>query len=68
MIGHTDHLGGAADNDHLSWRRAETIRAQVLALIACLQPNRRVEIAVVGIRQGALPSSPAPAAAPEKVN
>ncbi|MDC8772824.1 OmpA family protein [Roseateles albus] len=100
VIGHTDHLGGAAYNDHLSWRRAETIRAQVLAqnlgapvaaygmgprqpikacppseagskrkeLIACLQPNRRVEIAVVGIRQGALPSSPAPAAAPEKVN
>ena len=33
--------------------------AQRKQLIACLQPNRRVEIAVVGVRQAALPNSPA---------
>lgn len=76
VMGHTDRIGSAADNQLLSQRRARTVRQYLIdqgveatsiraegwgesepvkdcedgqdrqALIACLQPNRRVEIQV----------------------
>lgn len=77
--GHTDRLGSAEYNQKLSGRRAETVKAYLIAngadaskietysfgktmpvkscpdqkdrkaLIACLQPNRRVEVEVKGL-------------------